>query len=63
VLPSQDRFVEPLVTQGRCPDDAFGSTDRAKRKECVIADKPIDGHQTRCGLREIVHDRCGFLGE
>ena len=52
MLPSQDRFVEPLVTQGRCPDDAFGSTDRAKRKECVIADKPTDRHQTPCGLGE-----------
>ena len=52
VLPSQDRFVEPLVTQGRCPDDACDSTDRSKRKECVIADKPTDRHQTTCELGE-----------
>ena len=52
VLPSQDRFVEPLVTQGRCPDDAYDSTDRSNRKECLIADKLTDSHQTPCGLRE-----------
>lgn len=63
VLPSQDRFVEPLVTQGRCPDDALDSTDRAKRKECLIADKPTDGHKYALRGGGIVHDRCGFLGD
>ena len=50
-LPSQDRFVEPLVTRGAAPM-ILSEQDRAKRKEYVIADKPTGGHQTPCGLGE-----------